>query len=675
MFSKIVSIKNFFVFFIALFIALLIVSADASVQAKTNLPDALDIVVKISRLEETLNIFEDLAKTASKTNTTPPNMLRGMLQGTDWIDQSRPIVIGIILNETRPEIAALIPFQKQNNNFQAGFNAFSGTDYYIMTVPPVPDGNVPEALKNALIEASCLKSDDSLSVTMNVSKIIKTYYEKIKESIAQIENMPPNQELEKLDISKHDIREMLQKSIDTLSEIDTISTGLNLNESICKAFFKAETIQGSVIGKLFASTGDTVLLDNYLPQYQINFKSNSYDIAGMIDIINNWFGIFYKKMGIDFSSMASIYADFTGEMAGGLNFENGRMVFESISVLKKGRNYADFMEKSYLPWLEKYSTNMNKMLSKQMPAEQQQNLTRTRESIVKGEKIYGIKVNLPFFPVPGQGAMTGIAQNKQMLEYEMRMAVVDNLFITAPNDKRIGELIQISGDFKEKKSSASFMTMNIDTASYIKMIIGMIPVKGLNIGNPPEMGKIIVECNTSNGTIDTTSSMMMNDIKKMIEWTKNIDFSNMSSTPYQTDSRRNMETEAGPDNQAGDHEKTRVMDENDAEYWRKKAAICSTYGNDKAAIRYYKKVIEINPDRIDAYFQLGISYGETGAYQKAIASINKALQADPQNGLYFYGRGRVYLLSGDEHKGVDDLKLAATLGSQDAENYLKNSKL
>ncbi len=525
MLSKIFTIKNFLIFFITL----LIVSPDASVRAENNLPDALDIVVKINRLEETLNIVEDLAQTASNTNTPPPtNMLRGMLQGTDWIAPNRPIVIGIILHETNPEIAALIPFQKQNTNFQAAFNAFSGTDYYILTVPPVPNGSVSESLKNALIEASGLNSGDSLSVTMNISKIMNTYYDKIKESMAQIENMPPNQDLASLDISPTEIREMLQKSIDILSEIETISTGINLNKSVFKGFFKADTIPGSRLEQIFASTGDTFSLDNYSPQYQINFKSRRSDITGMFDIINECFGNFYKKMGIDFASMASIYANFTGEMGGGINFENGSMIFESISVMKKGKNYADFMEKIYLPWLEKESLNTTKILSKLGAVEQQQSLIRTQESIVKGQKVYGIKMNLPVFPVPAQAAMNGIANNKQSLKYEMRMTVFNNLLIIAPNDKKIGELIQISGDFKEKKSSVPFMTMDIDIASYIQMISEMMPAKGFSVGKLPEMGKLITEVNTINGTIHTTTSSRMDDVKKIIAWVMSIDSSNIS---------------------------------------------------------------------------------------------------------------------------------------------------
>ena len=658
------------------FILTLIIVTNCSVQAQNDIPDSLDIIVKISRIDETLSVIEELMKADTKTNTpSPADMLRGMLQGTDWIDHNRPVVLGVVLkNSGKPEISAFIPFKKQNNNFQAAFNATPGPDYYIISVPPVPDGNISESLKIALVDVSGTESGDSLSITMNVSKIMEIYYDKIKESMLQIDNMPANQELDKLNLSPHDIREMLQKTLDILSEIETISTGFNINKSIFKAFFEADSIQGSALEKLFTSTGDTVLLDTYSPRYQINFRSHSYDIMRMIDIINNCFGNFYKKIGIDFSSIASVCANFTGEMAGGINFENGKMVFESINVLKKGKNYADFIEKTYLPWMEKYSADINKMLSKQLPAEKQQNFTRTQESTVKGKKVYGIKMSVPFPPVPGPSAMNGIAKTKQVLEHEIRMTVLDNLFITAPNDKKIGELIQISGNFKEKKSSVPSMTMDIDIASYIQMISEMVPAKGFSVGKLPEMGKIIVEANTSNGTIDTTTSIMMNDIKKVIAWITNIDFSNISSKPYKTDSK-NIKIEEEPVKQAGNYEKTRVMNENDAEYWREKGAICSTYGNDKAAIGYYKKVIEIDPDRIDAYFQLGISYGETGNYQKAIQSINRALQTEPQNSLYFYGRGRVYLLSGDEQKGIEDLKLAAVLGSRDAQGYLQNRKI
>ena len=110
--------------------------------------------------------------------------------------------------------------------------------------------------------------------------------------------------------------------------------------------------------------------------------------------------------------------------------------------------------------------------------------------------------------------------------------------------------------------------------------------------------------------------------------------------------------------------------EKDADYWFRKGALVATYGNDKAAIRYFGKAIALNPNHSRACFEQGISYGQIGDYQQAISLINRALELDPQNGIYYYGRGRVYLLSGDDAKAMEDFKHAAELGDEDALNYL-----
>ena len=109
----------------------------------------------------------------------------------------------------------------------------------------------------------------------------------------------------------------------------------------------------------------------------------------------------------------------------------------------------------------------------------------------------------------------------------------------------------------------------------------------------------------------------------------------------------------------------------DANYWFNKGALLSTYGNNKAAVQYFQKAIALNPNFSGAYFSQGVSYGQLGQYPKAIAQINMALKQEPQNGMYYYGRGRVYLLWGDKAKAMDDFKKAAELGDEDALNYLE----
>jgi tetratricopeptide (TPR) repeat protein len=110
--------------------------------------------------------------------------------------------------------------------------------------------------------------------------------------------------------------------------------------------------------------------------------------------------------------------------------------------------------------------------------------------------------------------------------------------------------------------------------------------------------------------------------------------------------------------------------EKDADYWFSQGALVATYGNNKAAIRYFQKALSLNPNHSGAYFEQGISYGQLGNYQRAILLIDRALELEPQNGIYFYGRGRVYLLSGDKNRAMEDIKRAAELGDEDALNYL-----
>mgnify|MGYP000641604248 CR=1 FL=1 len=113
-----------------------------------------------------------------------------------------------------------------------------------------------------------------------------------------------------------------------------------------------------------------------------------------------------------------------------------------------------------------------------------------------------------------------------------------------------------------------------------------------------------------------------------------------------------------------------VSHKNDADYWFDKGALCATYGNDSAAIKYFQKAIRLDPQRSDAYFGQGVSYGQLENFFEAIALINKAIEMEPHNGLYYYGRARVYLLADDRKKALEDFKKAAKLDDEDAQIYI-----
>jgi tetratricopeptide (TPR) repeat protein len=108
----------------------------------------------------------------------------------------------------------------------------------------------------------------------------------------------------------------------------------------------------------------------------------------------------------------------------------------------------------------------------------------------------------------------------------------------------------------------------------------------------------------------------------------------------------------------------------DADYWFAKGALCATYGNDRDAIKYFQKAISIDLNRSDAYFEQAISYGQLSDFDKAVSLVNKAIEMEPQNGLYLYGRGRIYLLNGKKDRAMEDIKKAAELDDEDAQAYL-----
>ena len=112
----------------------------------------------------------------------------------------------------------------------------------------------------------------------------------------------------------------------------------------------------------------------------------------------------------------------------------------------------------------------------------------------------------------------------------------------------------------------------------------------------------------------------------------------------------------------------------DPGYWFQKGALCATYGNNQAAVRYFGKAIALDPARSAPFFSQGVSYGQLGQYDKAFAAINRAIEMEPRNGLYYYGRARTYLLAGDRPKAMQDFRTAAELGDEDAQAYLKTVK-
>lgn len=86
-------------------------------------------------------------------------------------------------------------------------------------------------------------------------------------------------------------------------------------------------------------------------------------------------------------------------------------------------------------------------------------------------------------------------------------------------------------------------------------------------------------------------------------------------------------------------------------------------GNLDKAIDEYKKAIELNPNHLKAYMNLGAVYMEQKKYDQAIEEFNTVVKLNYYYGKAHYNLGYIYLLKGEKEKAEEELKILKMLGS------------
>ena len=65
-------------------------------------------------------------------------------------------------------------------------------------------------------------------------------------------------------------------------------------------------------------------------------------------------------------------------------------------------------------------------------------------------------------------------------------------------------------------------------------------------------------------------------------------------------------------------------------------------GDLKTAVAYYRQVIAMKPDLVDAHYNLGVALQEQGETEEAIACSQKALELNPSYGEVYFNLGKIY---------------------------------
>ncbi|MBI4648042.1 MAG: tetratricopeptide repeat protein [Bacteroidia bacterium] len=87
----------------------------------------------------------------------------------------------------------------------------------------------------------------------------------------------------------------------------------------------------------------------------------------------------------------------------------------------------------------------------------------------------------------------------------------------------------------------------------------------------------------------------------------------------------------------------------------------------------YTKVIEQNPQHTMAYLSRGSAYNKLEKYDKAIADFNQVLELDPKDQEAYNNRGWAKKAKGDKEGACDDWTKSKRLGNAEAKLILKNN--
>ncbi len=634
-----------------------------------------DIVIKVGRVEKLLEIIDKTAQSMNNQGQAAPSMfLRSMLQGTDWIDPERAIVIGAVFNpaaEKDTSAAALIPFRKPNENFKTNYNAIAGSDYYIFALPPGQGGVVSDPMEEALITASLSAPEGLVSADIAAARLIDKAEPQIKAKLQKLGQQVA--QAPETDMDPEQTKQMLSALIETGRQVRRLSFGMDSSKGDFVFFFNIGALANSRLAEVFKSAGEDkdLLLADYTRDYPVHFRSKPYDVNAVMDLLDTHFGPLYQQMGIDFGKLTRIMQYFSGEAAGGIAFDSNGVTMEVIAGLDEKQEVPqDYLETVYIPWLLDYGQAMADYLNEQSPEIKLGPLFQPMPaSEVAGHSVNGVRFNMP---------STG-PEPQMDFEFEMRMTRLDSMILMASDDDRLERLIDKAKHFEKRKAGGPFMEMDIDLDAYLGGIYQLMPdqVKP-DKTEIPELGDLTYTLDMAGEKLESRYTVAIADVQKMASYFKALSVQAAEGrgedlpTPQREDAAPPEEkrtTKAHARNQAPVNASP---DKDDPQYWLNKGQLFATYGNVKRAVEHFRKAAEMDPENSLAFFHLGLSYGDNGQYSKAMDAINRAISLKPSDGDYYYARGWIRMLAGNRDQAVADMKRAAQLNDPDAIAYLES---
>ncbi|MBS3754695.1 MAG: tetratricopeptide repeat protein [Desulfobacterales bacterium] len=691
------------VFLIAILAAVCILPSSYAQARSSSQPD---VVVRIGRIEQTLDLIDDTFDSDVRASERAPSKnLRTMLMGTHWIDPDRAVVIGLNFDpeQMQRQLYAgtlLVPFAQPNEDFAARHGARKKDDYYLVPLQQHPDAPVDPELASTLAEASEQPVERFVSVDIAASRILGKTEQQIKQLLSAMEEQMAAAPQESPNAAATaQAGTMLEALLKIGRQVETLSFGGDLGGgdasfSINVLALADSELAGAMTGKQELPAGR---LGNISPaeDLQMQLRSRPYDIAAAAGFITDSFGEFYKSMGIDLEQAVQMFTYFTGETVGAMSIAPSGMRMEMAAALNPDKKIpADFLESEYIPWLMDTGPKMARFYKDQRPGlELDSVFTRTENTTVDGNIVVGVEARMPM--------INPEAEEVPILKMPIRMTRLNNCLLAASDDARMKFLISKVSDLEPADAKGPLVTMTMDWTRLLKAAAAMDPAQDTEaLESLPDLGDLVYTVDLQDRSMHAEYAMKLEDMKRFAESVQAMQAraqtgpaiepypgkASQKSSPESTQSSKpqasSASSESAGSSTEGDlaeqgekqeREKTeQKFTEDDPQYWMDKGGLYASYGNQDAAIKSFRKALELDPENIRAAFSLGLAYAENGDYDRALGFINKAVLGAPENGNYLYGRGWVHLLACDSEKAMQDIGKAAELGNPDALEYMNS---
>ena len=112
-------------------------------------------------------------------------------------------------------------------------------------------------------------------------------------------------------------------------------------------------------------------------------------------------------------------------------------------------------------------------------------------------------------------------------------------------------------------------------------------------------------------------------------------------------------------------------DSNYSSAYLERGRIYQKLGEYRQAIDNYNVVVKRNPRDALAYCERSSAYMGLEFFPLAIMDCDKAIELDPKYARAYVDRGKSYQRLGNPAKGIENFQIAAGLGSQEAQDWLK----